>query len=156
MNCHVSNMALILGSHSSLSVILRLVRDVCRPHLVCINLLLPRNNVEELLPSSATEPHKYPRKTSGNKSYTRAVVHVCKVVLSFKKNVQRPVSSRRSPHKHSHSCTYTEKALCEANHLWACVYLLPGNESGPLMYTFCIYVRTGSKLRSGDRHGAVR
>lgn len=72
-----------------------------------------------------------------------------------KRKMCRPLSSMRPPHKHSHGCTHTEKALREANHLWAPVYLLPGNEGGPLMYTLCIYVRTRSRLRSGDRHGAV-
>lgn len=112
---------------------------------------------KEILPNSVTEPHKYACKTPGNKSYAPPVLHVCKVHLVLKrKNVQRSRSSRRSPHKHSHSCPYTQRGLCEANHLWACVYLLPGNESGRLMYTFCIYVCARSRLRSGDKHGVVR
>lgn len=54
--------------------------------------------------------------------------------------MQRPSPSRRSPHKHSHRYAYTEKPLCEANHLRGRVYLLPGNEGGPLMYIRFVYM----------------
>lgn len=41
-----------------------------------------------------------------------------------------------------------ELTICRA----ARVYLLRGNERRALMYEFCIYVSTRSRVRSGDRH----
>lgn len=125
-------MALILGSRSSLSVILRLARgDVCRLHLACINLLLPWNNAEELLPSSATEPHKYPRKTSGNKSYAPAVVHVCKVVLVLKKKMCRDPCPAGDLLTNTHTVVHIQRKLCVK--LTIC----------GLVFIFCLVMRAG-------------